>query len=126
MSPKDTTYGYWETLCTTNPGVAKPIFNNTICDIMAANMPRCMEVFETCVRNPDPAICDAALSVCYDGVLSWYEDEAGKGGRNRFDSKSRITTEVMVLRFTYTFPQSQLLANSTTCVTFNLLASSNI
>ncbi|KAA8646896.1 putative carboxypeptidase Y [Aspergillus tanneri] len=85
MSPRDTTYGYWETLCTTNPGVAEPVFNKTRCDIMAANMPRCMDVYETCVNNPDPAICHAALAVCYDGILGWYENESHAGGRNRFD-----------------------------------------
>jgi cathepsin A (carboxypeptidase C) len=83
-------YGYWETLCTTNPGVPEPVFNRTRCDIMATNMPRCMDVAETCVRNPDPAICHAAETVCYEGVVGWYDDEAGKGGRNRFDSKSNI------------------------------------
>ncbi|PWY91636.1 alpha/beta-hydrolase [Aspergillus sclerotioniger CBS 115572] len=85
MSPKDTIFGYWEALCTTNPGVPEPIFNQTRCDIMATNMPRCMNVAETCARNPDPAICHAAESVCYDGVMKWYEDESGKGGRSRFD-----------------------------------------
>lgn len=88
MSQRDSFYGYWETLCTTNPGVAEPVFKKTRCDIMAANMPRCMHVSEVCVRNPDPAICHAALSVCYEGVVGWYDDEAGAGGRNRFDSKS--------------------------------------
>ncbi|KZF18844.1 alpha/beta-hydrolase [Xylona heveae TC161] len=85
MSPKDSAFGYWETLCTTNPGVSEPVFNKTRCDIMAANMPRCMDVAEICVKNPDPAVCHAALSVCYEGVVGWYDDEAGKGGRNRFD-----------------------------------------
>ncbi|KAF7594750.1 hypothetical protein BBP40_008457 [Aspergillus hancockii] len=85
MSPKDSTYGYWETLCTTNPGVPEPVFNKTRCDIMAANMPRCMDVADTCIRNPDPAVCHAAESVCYEGVVGWYDDESGKGGRNRFD-----------------------------------------
>ncbi|OQD83817.1 hypothetical protein PENANT_c015G03269 [Penicillium antarcticum] len=40
MSPKDIFFGYWETLCTTNPGVETPVFNNTRCDILATNMPR--------------------------------------------------------------------------------------
>ncbi|KAJ6031893.1 carboxypeptidase Y [Penicillium herquei] len=86
MSPKDTTFGYWETLCTTNPGVAEPVFNKTRCDIMAANMPRCMEVLDTCVRRPDPALCDAASKVCYEGIIGWYDNESAyAGGRNRFD-----------------------------------------
>lgn len=59
---------------------------------MAANMPRCMEVMDTCIRNPDPAICNAANKVCWDGVVSWYDNEAEfEGGRNRFDSKSSPT-----------------------------------
>ncbi|KAB8255071.1 alpha/beta-hydrolase [Aspergillus pseudonomiae] len=85
MSPMDSMYGYWETLCTTNPGVSVPVFNETRCDRMATNIPRCMQVAETCVRHPDPALCQAAYSVCYEGVLGWYEDEVGEGGRNRFD-----------------------------------------
>ncbi|EAL91158.1 putative carboxypeptidase Y [Aspergillus fumigatus Af293] len=85
MSPRDTFFGYWETLCTTNPGVEKPVFNQTRCDLIASNMPRCMEVSAVCVQNPDPALCSAALSVCYEGVVGLYEDESGKGGRNRFD-----------------------------------------
>ncbi|KAL4783769.1 Alpha/Beta hydrolase protein [Aspergillus varians] len=87
MSPKDTTFGYWETLCTTNPGpgLSEPVFNSTRCNIMALNMPRCMELYDICIRHPDPAICHAALGVCYEGVIGWYDDEAGKGGRNRFD-----------------------------------------
>ncbi|KAJ5796446.1 carboxypeptidase Y [Penicillium psychrosexuale] len=85
MSPMDTFYGYWETLCTTKPGVPTPVFNETRCDIMAANMPRCMDVAKTCIQNPDPAICKAAGSVCYEGIIGWYENESGEGGRNRFD-----------------------------------------
>ncbi|KAJ5948127.1 carboxypeptidase Y [Penicillium verhagenii] len=85
MSPKDSTFGYWETLCTTNPGVPEPIFNKTRCDIMAANMPRCMQVLDTCINNPDPAICSAASQVCYDGVVGWFDNESYAGGRNRFD-----------------------------------------
>ncbi|KGO76721.1 Peptidase S10, serine carboxypeptidase [Penicillium italicum] len=85
MSSKDITFGYWETLCTTNPGVSAPVFNQTRCDIMAANMPRCMELYDTCAVNPDVAICKAAYSVCYDGIVGLYDEESKKGGRNRFD-----------------------------------------
>ncbi|CAG8269428.1 unnamed protein product [Penicillium nalgiovense] len=85
MSSKDITFGYWETLCTTNPGVSTPVFNQTRCDIIAANMPRCMEVYDTCAKAPDLAICTAAYSVCYKGIIGLYEDESKKGGRNRFD-----------------------------------------
>ncbi|KAJ6027783.1 hypothetical protein N7499_001241 [Penicillium canescens] len=97
MSPKDTFYGYWETLCTTNPGVSTPVFNKTRCDIMATNMPRCMDVADTCIHNPDTDICNTASSVCMDGVTSWYENESGEGGRNRFD----ITGSCVVDNFCY-------------------------
>lgn len=85
VSPVDTTFGYWETLCTTNPGVPSPIFNSTRCDIMAEHLPRCLSVAKTCYAHPDPAICAAASTVCILGVVNWYDSESGKGGRNRFD-----------------------------------------
>ncbi|EUC30149.1 hypothetical protein COCVIDRAFT_21516 [Bipolaris victoriae FI3] len=85
VSPKDTTFGYWETLCTTNPGVESPIFNQTRCDIMAANLPRCMELTQICYDHPDPAICIAAEKVCDKGVIQYYDGESGEGGRNRYD-----------------------------------------
>lgn len=88
VSPKDTSFGYWETLCTTNPGVTKPIFNETRCDIMAANLPRCTELLSVCYKNPDPAICSAAEGVCFKGVIEYYDGESYAGGRNRFDSES--------------------------------------
>ncbi|OJJ46461.1 hypothetical protein ASPZODRAFT_159367 [Penicilliopsis zonata CBS 506.65] len=97
MSPRESYYGYWETLCTTNPGVAEPIFNKTRCDIMAANMPRCMELFHVCEQNPDPAICHAALDVCWEGIIGWYDDESKVGGRNRFD----ITAPCVMEDFCY-------------------------
>ncbi|KAJ5774696.1 hypothetical protein N7457_009592 [Penicillium paradoxum] len=85
MSPKDVVFGYWETLCSTNPGVSEPVFNQTRCDIIAENMPRCMDVFDTCMEHPDVDICTTAYSVCYKGIVGLYEDESKKGGRNRFD-----------------------------------------
>lgn len=87
VSPLDITFGYWETLCTTNPGVDKPVLNETRCDIMAENLPRCVEVSKVCYNSPDPAICAAAESVCWDGVIKYYDAESYKGGRNRFDSE---------------------------------------
>lgn len=87
VSPLDTTYGYWETLCTTQPGVPEPVFNETRCEIMANNMVRCVDVLKTCYNHPDPALCTAASEVCWDGVVSHYDGESGAGGRNRFDSK---------------------------------------
>ncbi|KAF2844563.1 alpha/beta-hydrolase [Plenodomus tracheiphilus IPT5] len=85
ISPLDTAFGYWETLCTTNPGVSSPIFNQTRCDIMATNLPRCMELAKVCYNHPDPAICIAAEDVCWNGVIQHYDGESGAGGRNRFD-----------------------------------------
>jgi cathepsin A (carboxypeptidase C) len=87
VSPLDTAFGYWETLCTTNPGIPSPIFNSTRCDIMASNLPRCMDLAKVCYDHPDPAICQAAAQVCWYGVIEHYDGESGdKGGnRNRFD-----------------------------------------
>lgn len=85
VSPLDTTFGYWETLCTTNPGVKEPVFNSTRCDIMAEHLPRCAELVKVCYNHPDPAICLVADEVCWRGVVQWYDGESGKGGRNRFD-----------------------------------------
>ncbi|RAR09377.1 carboxypeptidase y precursor [Stemphylium lycopersici] len=85
VSPMDTTFGFWETLCTTNPGVEKPVFNQTRCDMIAENLPRCMELNKVCYNHPDPAICIAAETVCAKGVIDLYDGESGKGGRNRFD-----------------------------------------
>lgn len=90
VSPMDTTFGYWETLCTTNPGVDKPIFNETRCDIMAENLPRCLSLASVCYKYPDPAICSAAEEVCWKGVVEYYDGESGKGGRNRFDSECEV------------------------------------
>jgi cathepsin A (carboxypeptidase C) len=47
-----------------------------------------MEVYDICINSPDPDICRAASTVCYDGIVGFYEDESShKGGRNRFDSE---------------------------------------
>lgn len=97
FSPLYSTYGYWETLCTTNPGVAAPVFNATRCDIMAENLPRCMRLAEVCFAHPDPALCAASEQVCWDGVVRWYDGESYKGGRNRFD----ITQPCVVDDFCY-------------------------
>ncbi|KAF2204046.1 alpha/beta-hydrolase [Delitschia confertaspora ATCC 74209] len=85
VSPLDTSFGFWETLCTTNPGVSEPIFNRTRCEIMASNLPRCMEVSRVCYNHPDPAICEVTQSVCIDGVANFFYNETGKDGRNPFD-----------------------------------------
>ncbi|OAL03709.1 alpha/beta-hydrolase [Phaeosphaeriaceae sp. SRC1lsM3a] len=86
VSPLDTAFGYWETLCTTNPGVDSPVFNKTRCDIMATNLPRCMDLAKVCYNHPDFEICQAANKICWNGVISHYDGESGgQGGRNRFD-----------------------------------------
>ncbi|KAL1892602.1 hypothetical protein Sste5346_006887 [Sporothrix stenoceras] len=93
FSPLDTAFGYWETLCTTNPGVAEPVFNATRCDIMAENLPRCLELARVCYNYPDPAICGAASEVCWNGVIVHYDGESYKGGRNRFDITAPCTVD---------------------------------
>jgi cathepsin A (carboxypeptidase C) len=98
VSPLDTVYGYYETLCTTNPGVKEPVFNETRCDIIASNLPHCMAVVQTCYDHPDIAICEAANAVCRDRVIKWYDDEASfVGGRSRFD----ITASCKMNNFCY-------------------------
>jgi cathepsin A (carboxypeptidase C) len=86
ISPLDTAFGYWETLCTTNPGISSPIFNQTRCDIMAEHLPRCMNLARICYKHPDFDICEAATKVCWHGVIKHYDGESGgHGGRDRFD-----------------------------------------
>lgn len=92
VSPLDTAFGYWETLCTTNPGVASPIFNQSRCDIMATHLPRCMDLGKVCYDHPDFAICQAAGQVCWEGVIQHYDGESGVGGRNRFDISNPCET----------------------------------
>ncbi|KAF2709095.1 carboxypeptidase Y precursor [Pleomassaria siparia CBS 279.74] len=95
VSPLHTAFGYWETLCTTNPGISSPIFNSTRCDIMAANLPRCMDLSKVCYSHPDPAICHAAETVCWNGVIVHYDGESGDAGgdRNRFDISHDCATK---------------------------------
>lgn len=93
ISPLDTAFGYWETLCTTNPGVKSPVFNQTRCDIMASNLPRCMDVARVCYSHQDPDICGVAEQVCWDGVIKHYDGESGEGGRNRFNIEEPCYTK---------------------------------
>jgi cathepsin A (carboxypeptidase C) len=45
-----------------------------------------MKIAKICYDNPDPAICQAAEQVCWNGVIKYYDGESYKrGGRNRFD-----------------------------------------
>lgn len=39
-------------------------------------------------RSTDLSVSQAALEVCWNGVISLYDSESHKGGRNRFDSKA--------------------------------------
>lgn len=55
---------------------------------MATNLPRCLELAKVCYDHPDPVICAATATFCMEGVINYYDEESGKGGRNRFDSKS--------------------------------------
>jgi len=52
---------------------------------MATNLPRCMKLAEICYNNPDPALCQVAEEICWEGVVEWYDGESYAGGRNRFD-----------------------------------------
>jgi cathepsin A (carboxypeptidase C) len=97
FSPLDIAFGYWETLCTTNPGISIPIFNSTQCDIIAANLPRCMHLAKICYDNPDPAICLAVDEVCRNGVLKHFDQEGYEGGRNIYD----ITKPCEIFGFCY-------------------------
>lgn len=46
-----------------------------------------MEVLKTCYAHPDAAICNAAFTVCYEGIMRFYNEESGLGGRNGMDSR---------------------------------------
>ncbi|KAJ8207616.1 hypothetical protein LV164_004225 [Aspergillus fumigatus] len=84
VSPLDTLYGYYETLCTTKPGVDEPVFNQTRCQIISEKLPRCISIYEVCYRYPDELLCKAASEVC--GVIKeLYHNESHAGGRDPFD-----------------------------------------
>jgi cathepsin A (carboxypeptidase C) len=86
VSPLDTLYGYYETLCTTKPGVDEPVFNQTRCQIISENLPRCISIYEVCYRYPVEILCKATDAVC--GVIKeLYHNESHAGGRDPFDSK---------------------------------------
>ncbi|WQF82719.1 Putative peptidase S10, serine carboxypeptidase, serine carboxypeptidase, serine active [Colletotrichum destructivum] len=85
VSPADTTWGFYETLCTTKPGVPEPVFNVTSCASIAAALPRCMYLEEACYKYPDPIICRAAGDFCFDRIDWLYYQDVKKGGRNPFD-----------------------------------------
>lgn len=60
---------------------------------MATNLPRCMELARVCYSHPDPAICAAASTVCWHGVIKYYDGESGEGGRNRFNIEAPCYTK---------------------------------
>lgn len=87
VSPQDTLYGHWETLCTTNPGVSEPVFNKTRCDYMAETLPICMDVYDVCIHHPYKPVCQATELMC-GGIVNLFMNEAFViGGRNPYDSK---------------------------------------
>lgn len=84
VSPLDTAYGYYETLCTTNPGVAQPVFNHSRCQIISNALPRCQSAYEACSQYPE--VCKAADDAC--GVIGQlFHNESHAGGRDPFDSE---------------------------------------
>ncbi|KAJ3957998.1 hypothetical protein N0V92_005446 [Colletotrichum tropicale] len=93
VSPRDTTWGYYETLCTTKPGVPAPVFNESLCGQMAAALPRCMYLQEACYAFPDPIVCEAAGAFCFGHVDELYYRDVRKGGRNPFDITAPCETE---------------------------------
>ncbi|KAH6887662.1 Alpha/Beta hydrolase protein [Thelonectria olida] len=97
VSPLDTTYGYYDTLCTTKPGVPEPVFNTTRCDEIAEALPRCVYLHEACYEYPDPILCHAADSFCSSEIRALFDDETGEGGRDPFD----ITRTCEVDQFCY-------------------------
>ena len=85
VSPLDTMYGYYDTLCTTKPGVTEPVFNSTRCTQIAEAMPRCAHLHEACYDYEDAIICQAADGFCMAEIRDLYDDEVGEGGRDPFD-----------------------------------------
>ncbi|KAK7424042.1 hypothetical protein QQX98_000652 [Neonectria punicea] len=85
VSPLDTTYGYYDTLCTTKPGVSEPIFNETRCAQIAEALPRCVYLHQACYEYPDPILCHAADSFCSNQIRALFDNETGEGGRDPFD-----------------------------------------
>jgi len=63
---------------------------------------------DICYATVDPTICDAAGDVCDDGVLRFYQDEVGIGGRNLYDSKRYLARE----KYAFSFRQSPHPATS--------------
>ncbi|EXJ90487.1 hypothetical protein A1O1_03590 [Capronia coronata CBS 617.96] len=92
VSPMDTTFGYYETLCTTKPGVEAPVFNETRCTIIAETLPRCLYVHEACYKYPDEKLCKAADEICIS-IRDLYDQEAGAGSRDPYDITRKCEVE---------------------------------
>ncbi|TDZ32694.1 Carboxypeptidase Y-like protein [Colletotrichum spinosum] len=95
VSPADTDWGYYDTLCTTKPGVEKPVFNETRCALIADALPRCAYLQEACYKYPDPIICEAATAFCYERIDALYYSEVKQGGRNPFDITAPCDSEAI-------------------------------
>ncbi|OHW93643.1 serine carboxypeptidase [Colletotrichum incanum] len=93
VSPADTTWGFYETLCTTKPGVPEPVFNSSSCAKIAAALPRCMYLQEACYKYPDTIICGAAGGFCFENIDLLYYQDVKTGGRNPFDITRPCETE---------------------------------
>lgn len=85
VSPLDITYGYYDTLCTTKPGVDRPVFNETRCRQISDSLPRCVYLHEACYEYPDAILCQAADSFCMGQIRDLFDSETGQGGRDPFD-----------------------------------------
>src|SRR6185295_16935934 len=73
------------TLCTTKPGVPKPVFNETRCTYMAEAMPRCEYLAAACAAFPDPVVCHATNEFCEENVMGPYLKDVEKMERNFYD-----------------------------------------
>ena len=85
VSPLDTLYGYYDTLCTTKPRLIAPVFNATRCAQIADAMPRCAHLHKACYEYEDAIICQAVDNFCMTEIRDLYDDEVGAGGRDPFD-----------------------------------------
>ncbi|KAK2054456.1 alpha/beta-hydrolase [Colletotrichum caudatum] len=95
VSPADTTWGFYDTLCTTKPGVPEPVFNASTCAKIAAALPRCMYLQEACYKYPDPIVCHAAGAFCYENIDYLYYRDVVPGGRNPYDITRPCETETI-------------------------------
>ncbi|KAF4630945.1 hypothetical protein G7Y89_g7188 [Cudoniella acicularis] len=62
---------YYDIPCTNVTGIG-PLLNSTVCDKMAAAVPRCEFLMSICNAYPDPLICGASSSYCSETLESPY------------------------------------------------------